>query len=137
MLADGTARKERLDDIVTARLWVWELGDLLPDTLAELNIPRDDLFAGGRGALAQIVDDMPMMQVEYALRRANIKNGSYRWTTHDIDDLAMLGRAIPYCDVVVTEKHAARQANLAGLGRRYGTEILRDITDLMPLLPRT
>ncbi|MGH2406447.1 MAG: hypothetical protein ACRDF7_00015 [Candidatus Limnocylindrales bacterium] len=77
---------------------------------------------------------MPMMQVEYALRRANFKMGSYSWTTHDIHDLAMLGRAIPYCDVVVTERHAARQSNRARLGERYGSVILRDIADLMPLL---
>jgi hypothetical protein len=77
MLADGTTRKERLDDIIVARLWVWELGDLLPEMLAEFGIPRDELFDGGRAALAQILDDMPMMQVEYPLRRANFKNGSY------------------------------------------------------------
>jgi hypothetical protein len=134
MLADGTARKDRLDDIIAARLFVWELGDLLLEALADLAIPRDELLDGGRAALAQILDDMPMMQVEYALRRANFKNGSYPWTTHDIHDIAMLGRAIPYCDVVVTEKHAARQLNLAGLGERYGTVILRDIADLVPLL---
>jgi hypothetical protein len=134
MLADGTARKDRLDDIIAARLFVWELGDLLPEVLTELDIPRDELFDGGRAALAQLLDDMPIMQVEYALRRANFKNGSYHWTTHDIHDLAMLGPAIPYCDVVVTEKHAAHQLNLARLGERYGTTILRDITDLMPSL---
>ncbi len=134
MLADGTARKERLDDIITARLWVWELGDLLPEMLAGLGIPRDELFDGGRAALGQILDEMPTMQVEYALRRANFKNGSYPWTTNTIHDLAMLGRAIPYCDIVVTEKHAARQANVARLGQRYRTVILRDIADLKPLL---
>lgn len=134
MLADGTARKDRLDDIIAARLFFWELGPLLPEALAELGIPRDELFDGGRAALEQVLDDMPMMKVEYALRRANFKNGSYSWTTHDIHDLAMLGRAIPYCDMVVTEKHAARQLNLARLGERYGTVILRNIADLMPLL---
>lgn len=134
MLSDGTARKDRLDDIVAARLFFWELGHLLLEVLMELDIPRDALFDGGRPVLEQLLNDMPMMQVEYALRRANFKNGSYRWTTHDIHDLAMLGRAIPYCDVVVTEKHAAHHLKLAGLGQRYGTVILRDIADLLPLL---
>jgi hypothetical protein len=117
MLPDGTANKERLDDIVAARLFVWELGDLLLDALTELGIPRDDLFDGGRETIERILDDMPMMRVEYALRRANFKNGSYRWTTHDIHDLAMLGRAIPYCDIVVTEKHAAHQARVCAARR--------------------
>jgi hypothetical protein len=134
MLADGTARKDRLDDIVAARLFFWELGPLLPELLTELDIPRAALFDGGRAVLDLLLDDMPMMQVEYALRRGNFKNGSRPWTTHDIHDLSMLGRAIPYCDVVVTEAHAAHQLKFARLGERYGTVILRDVAGLIPLL---
>lgn len=134
MLADGTSRKDRIDDIVAGRLFVWELGPALLEALTDLKIPRDDLFESGRVVLDQLLEDMPMMQVEFALRRANFKNGDYPWTTHDMHDIDMLGRAVPYCDVVVTEKHATHQLNLSHLGEKYGTVILRDIQDLVPLL---
>jgi len=134
MLVQGSARREKLEDIVAARFWVWEIGDMLITLLDELGIPRQKLLDAGRSAFDQILSDMPSMQVEIAIRVANFQNGSYRWKSNDILDLAMLGRAIAYCDIVVTEKHAARQASRAKLAERFGTVVLTDITALRPLI---
>lgn len=135
MLAAGVADRRRLEDIVRARLWVWELDDIVAPVLNELGIEPTDLFdVGGKAALSAILHDMPTMNVEFVLRRANFRNGSYTWKTNDIHDLAFLGKAVPYCDIVVTEKHAAQQLRMSKIDERYGTTVLRDIDELPDLL---
>lgn len=134
-LAKNPKARKRLDDILAARVYVWDLSNLLPTALGELGLGIDALRSQGKPGLTEIIRNMPIVQVELALRRTNFKNDSYRWRINDIRDLAALGPAVPYCDIVITEKHAAFQLSRAQLAARYKTVILRRIDDVLPFLP--
>jgi hypothetical protein len=42
--------------------------------------------------------------------------------------------AIPYCDVVVTDRHACSLANAARLPQRLGTKVIPTLDQLVPAL---
>jgi hypothetical protein len=134
MLRDGVADHRQLDDIIAARLYVWELMPHFRAVEGSLGVRPEDILDGGKTVMTQLLDDMPTMQVEFALRRANFRNGSYRWTPNDIHDLAMLGTAVAYCDIVLTEKHGASRLNAAHIGDRYDTVILARVQELLEFL---
>jgi len=70
-----------------------------------------------------------MMQWNY------LKDVERDWTINDLRDIAALAAAIPYCDVVVTDKKAWDAAvNRAHLDNEFNTVILRRLTDLVARL---
>lgn len=69
--------------VASARLYIWDLADLLPAALAFVGLTREQFLDTGRAGLQGVLDLMPSMAVEQALRRANFKNGFYSWTHPD------------------------------------------------------
>jgi hypothetical protein len=49
----------------------------------------------------------------------------------DIDAMCV---AIPYCDVVVTDRHACRLANVTGLPERVGAMVIATLDELVATL---
>jgi hypothetical protein len=81
-------------------------------------------FAGGlRGGLAAFHDSLPSRTTLVSLQEARLKDRSRPTEQHDRTDLLGLMVAIPYCDVVVTERQWAHLATLAGLPDRFGTSV--------------
>lgn len=129
-LASGDAKRSRLDDIIAGRLYVWELSPHLMAVLQQLGIEPDEVLSDA-DLLESLLLSMSTMQVETALRRANWRSGSYRWADNDIHDLAQLGPAAAYCDIVFTEKHAAAKLRAAHIDRRYNTTIVSRVEELV------
>jgi hypothetical protein len=74
-----------------------------------------------REMIMNFIESVPTRHVFSELRIARHRNNQQPWVQHDFADLLALSVAIPYCDIVVTEKqwcHVARQAHL---DRKYGT----------------
>lgn len=68
------------------------------------------------------------------LRRVRLRNPQQPWKRNDLNDLLFLSIAVPYCDVVVTERQWARHINQLGLAQQHGTTVLHDLTDLTEVL---
>ena len=62
------------------------------------------------------------------------RNGNRAWTRNDIYDIDALEAAVPYCDVVVTERYACRVMTQGGLAERFATKVIRRLDDLVPIL---
>lgn len=58
------------------------------------------------------------------------RNRSKCWITNDIYDIDALSLAVPYCDIVVTEKACHHLLQAAGLSARMRTTSLRRLVDL-------
>jgi hypothetical protein len=78
--------------------------------------------------------DLPSRAVTYELRRLRQQSRDTRWKPNDLEDVASLSVAIPYCDVVVTEKQWYHMARRAELDRRFNTVILHDLKELAAVL---
>lgn len=83
----------------------------------------------GPGKARALTDSMPSSDVAITLTTARHRSQS-RWTSNDIFDLDAMSVAVPYCDIVVTERSARHVLDQAGLGRRLGTKLLASLAEL-------
>lgn len=79
------------------------------------------------------LESIPSLNVQINLMYELLKNPQRPIQLHDNRDVAFLATAIPYCDIVITErtwKHAAKARNL---NIKYSTIIENDLTFLMSI----
>lgn len=122
----------RLGDVITAT----ELVDILePMTAALLARGRDPLaFLDDKQQLSQFLHSLPSRWVTRELRRMRHANSQKKWEPHDLNDVNALSIAVPYCDVVVTERQWAHHLNDSGLAAQFGTTVLHRLADLTGVL---
>jgi len=77
---------------------------------------------------------MPSAEVAIELKTAWHRNRDKNWDANDIFDIDALSVAVPYCDVVVTEKACHHVLETSGLGKRMNTALLRNLNDLPNML---
>jgi hypothetical protein len=70
------------------------------------------------------------------LRSQRQANPQKPWEGNDLNDVIALSIAVPYCDVVVTEKSWASLVNAAKVGKRFDTLVTRDLKDVVNRLSR-
>lgn len=123
--------RRRLDDVVAARTLYWEVAYLFPDVLPTAGISIEELFGHGKDWITAFCEDMPIVAVILALAKANHKVAADRtWRKNDIHDIDALSTAVPYCDIVVTEKHFCEQARRTQLADRFSTVVMRKLEEL-------
>jgi hypothetical protein len=81
-------------------------------------------FTGPVGGAA-FINALPSQQVLLELLFAAHRNLKYTFRQHDRVDLIDLALSIPYCDVVVPDRHWAHLANASRLDREHGTQVLK------------
>ncbi len=77
----------------------------------------------------QILEAIPSRWVRMKLRHHRQANPQEAWHGHDLNDVTALAIAVPYCDVVVTEKSWASFLNAAKVGDRFGHLVTRSLQD--------
>lgn len=132
---DTAWREGRLRDVILAREVVVELFDMLNEALAargrrfaELNLDED------RAKARQLVRSMPSSEVSVELKRAAHRNPQLGWTANDVFDIDAMSVAVPYCDIVVTERRACATVRAAHLDRRMNTVVVASPADLITAL---
>lgn len=130
MLADGRADRDRLGDIVHARYLYWELGDQLPAAIRPYGLDAEGFFAKGKDWVCALLDDIPSAAVTITLSDKGFRNSYKKWTGNDIRDADAVSAAIPYCDVVMTDKYVAAQLAKSPAVTRSGTLVLSRLSDL-------
>ena len=114
LLQTDPADKRRLGDIAHARGLYWELGPKLPELLAPAGLSVESFFYKGKEWITSFLEAVPTLAVRTTLVTQTNRNGSRAWTRNDIYDIDGLEAAVPYCDVVVTERYAAEVMNRSG-----------------------
>ena len=125
----GTWRHGRLRDLVSARELLIEFQNILPRALAERGLVLSDVISDQQSARA-FVRAMPSTEVSIALKTAWHRNRDKQWTANDVYDIDAMSLAVPYCDIVVTEKACHHALEVAHLGKRMHTALLRKLEDL-------
>ncbi len=98
----------------------------------ELGVPPEDLVDARN--VTRLIAHMPSRQVDMKLRHLRQANPQKRWEGNDLNDVTALAVAVPYCDVVVTEKFWSGLLNTAKVPGLYDTLVtpsLRDVVDLL------
>ncbi len=78
---------------------------------------------------------MPSRRVATMLQFHYLKDAGKHWKINDLRDNAALSKAIPYCDIVVTDSEVWDvSVNRAHLDQEFGTAMFRRLTDLAAYL---
>ena len=99
-----------------------------------LNIDPSRVFDGGIEVLGPLVRAKPSRWTEREMRRLRHANPQKQWEGNDLNDVTALSVAVPYCDVVVTERQWAHFVDVAQLDRRFNTTVISDLRKLPELL---
>lgn len=127
---DPAWRRGRIRDVVAAREVLIELHDTLNRGLSERGANFTDIFPEPETTRRRL-DSLPSFDVSVTLKTSYHRDPAHRWTTNDIHDIDALASAMPYCDVVVTDKAACSHATRSGLAERLETIVLSDLS-LLP-----
>jgi hypothetical protein len=98
--------------------------------LARAGMSVESFLWRGKEWITTFLNDLPSIATTMALRRQLFANASRPWTVNDIRDIDLMSRAVPYCDVVVTERHTCAVVRKYGLDGRFGTTMLRSLLEL-------
>lgn len=129
----GPWRRERLPDVVSAReLWI-EFQNMAPIAFQERGVRLEDIVTSPQAGVA-FIRSMPSTDVAVTLKTAWHRNRDKPWSANDVYDVDAMALAVPYCDVVVTEKACHHALVSAGMDKRMNTVLLRDLERLPPTL---
>lgn len=76
---------------------------------------------------------IPSLYVSAKLTFQRYKNQSKAFHRNDIKDIVFLSTAIPYCDVIITERSWADYIKRENLDQKYNVKIFTDLNELLSL----
>lgn len=101
------------------------------EALKPTGMSIDAFFSGlDVAGFKQLLDDMPTTHVEKELKDLRFAQYQKDIDDHDLHDMAFLSVAIPYADIVVTERSWAAMARQKHLDQAYNTILLSDLAAL-------
>ena len=122
-------------DAIYERQFLFEFLANYTRALETAGFTRDRRPFRSKEELSEFLESMPSRRVATMLQFHYLKDVGKHWKINDLRDNVALSQAIPYCDIVVTDKEVWHVAvNQAHLDREFGTAILRRLTDLKACL---
>lgn len=122
----------RINDVMVATATA-DIIDPLLRISGQLGIAFDDIV----DRITHLVEAMPARWVEMSLRQARQANPQKEWSGNDLNDVTALAIAVPYCDIVVTEKSWAAMLTDAKVPARFGHVVTASLNDLVNRLEAT
>jgi hypothetical protein len=125
--------KDTRSRILSAREYI-DMLDAFNAALENAGISKEEFEADGLEGFEAFLADIPTRHVNYELLRLLHDNPQMKREKGDLVDLAALSVAIPYCDIVVTEKRWVDLARRVNLDDHYGTHLISDLRELPSLV---
>jgi hypothetical protein len=116
-------RRGRLRDVISAKEVIIELMDPFMEGLAVRGGSIGEMFSD-RNSARRFIRSMPSTEVAVAMKTHYHRNRQTRWDANTIFDIDAMALAVPYCDAVLTEKHACDTLVRVGFEERMGTVIM-------------
>lgn len=129
--------RRRLDDYLIAEELALATDDINRIAFwhgASTDLLMESWFAKGPEYGSFLLECLPTRTCIFSIRKAKHSNSQWKWQQHDRTDMAALAVAVPYCDIVVTERQWSHVFRSTHLDSRYSTSVLNRIADLIPLL---
>lgn len=128
------ARGVKLTDVVLAREAAVELLDTLLEALLRRGHSGIGVLVSEKADARGLIQSMPISSVAALLKAEQHRNPTRPWKSNDVFDIDALSLAVPYCDIVVTEKNRWHHLRTAKVDEQMNTVVLRRLDDLVPLL---
>jgi hypothetical protein len=124
--------RQRLPDLMLATAVV-DIIDPLMSLSAKYGIAQGQLFDDPDVA-RELIRRAHSRWVDMELRRVRQANRQKDFEGNDLNDLVALSIAVPYCDIVVTERMWTGMINGAKINQPFDTAVISDLRYLPPLL---
>jgi len=111
-----------------------EVQDKIDPVLQQMGKSFEDFRALPDEKIVSLIDLVPCWDIERRLAVQVEQQWDRELQGNDVYDIAALTAALPYCDVVVTEKLWAHLCNACGVASLYNSRVISSIFDIMPLL---
>ena len=116
-------RGVKLLDVITARHVCLELNEMFFAELNAHHLTLDDVSGGDLEEARRLALSMPSTRVMIELKIRYHRNAGHRWTVNDLRDIEALAPAVPYCDIVFTDRAARNNLVHAKLDQMMGTSM--------------
>jgi hypothetical protein len=131
--------KSTLNRVGRKRMYVIELAFHYRSVLDQLLVQRNsDLISFLKNndvkRLMGFFADVPSLDIETELVIERNEHWDRSIQPNDIMDISFLSSAIPYCDVLVTEKFWTALIVRKGLDKKYKTKVSRNLLDLLAII---
>ncbi len=93
-----------------------------------------DFVGLGQERVIKFMSSVPSIDVDCELTIYRDRQWSKPVDPNDTRDIASLALAIPYCDIVLTERFWARAIKETGLDDKYNTKVFTDLSELLESL---
>lgn len=129
--------KEYRYKVFIGKNFMQAFGPILLKIMQELKVTKEELipsitFLTPESTL-KFLESIPSFDVKVKLSYAISNDMNRPPHKNDFKDIAFLATALPYCDVVVTEKSWAHHIKQAKLDVKYNTLVLSDLNELLKL----
>ncbi|WP_370192064.1 hypothetical protein [Streptacidiphilus sp. MAP5-52] len=122
---------QRPMEAICARYYQFDILDNYTRAIMAAGFTQDRLPFHSKEELTNFLMALPSCRVITQMQFHYLKDVHRDWTINDLRDLDALSIAIPYCDIVVTDKKARDAAvNRARLDREFDTLIFSSLKDL-------
>jgi len=126
------ARSEVVREVAAGVLY--DIIDPLGEALQYADISWKEFEAMGESGWIEFLHDLPSRDVDLELLQLRHRNPQKAWDANDLADVSALAIAVPYCDVVVTERLWTDLIKRAKLDKKYNTVVFAQLNDLISLL---
>lgn len=125
---------EHMQKIIYMATLTKELEKPIINALNSYGKTKDEFLSLGRRRAMEFYRNIPTLDVEIELATSLNKLQDRKLRLNDTHDIGFLSKAIPYCDVVVTENLFHSIVLQRRLDEKYNTKVTTDLNDLIPLL---
>lgn len=80
--------------------------------------------------LTTLINAMPSRRTSVAITKHYLQDLNHRWTINDIRDIRALSIAVPYCDVVITDRQVAHAIRSQGLDTAFNTTVTHALENI-------
>ena len=127
-------RRGRLRDLVSVRELAFQIDSIHKKACHARSIDSFETLCSTIDDARTAFDSMPSFDTSVTLKTAIHRNGGHRWRNNDIHDIHALTVALPYCDVVVTDKAMATITIQSKLDQRLNTVVDSNLYELPHIL---
>jgi hypothetical protein len=107
-----------------------EVQDKINDSLQRMGRTFGDLRALPDEQIVSLIDLVPCWDVERYLAVQIEQQWDREMEENDVYDIAALTAAVPYCDVVVTERLWVHLCIVSGLAERYNVKVISSVMEI-------
>lgn len=129
----STLGRHHLQDLMIATAFM-DIIDPIAQVADRLGIRLNEVLDRDRDGLCTLLTKISSRWVEMQLRRVRQSNPQQGWDSHDLNDVTALSIALPYCDVIGTERSWTGLINTNKISQPFGTSVINDLRDLPSLL---